>query len=62
MYAFIFPKRLFAMPYVCLPHLSKYKRCDLKKLKTIAKNCILDSQESFIEIPNVYMDRREHIR
>ena len=26
------------------------------KTKTIAKSSILDSQESFIEIPNVYMD------
>ena len=32
------------------------------KTKSIAKSCILDSQESFIEIPNVYMDRRDHIR
>ena len=32
------------------------------KTKCIAKSCILGSQESFIEIPNVYMDRRDHTR
>ena len=32
------------------------------KTKSIAKSCILYSQESFIEIPNVYINRRDHTR
>ena len=33
------------------------------KTKCIAKSCMLGSQESFIEIPNLYiMDRRDHTR
>ena len=32
------------------------------KIKSITKSCILDSQESFMEIPNLYMDMRDHTK
>ena len=32
------------------------------KIETITYCCILDSQESFIEIPHLYMDRKDYTR
>ena len=62
MYAFLFLKRLFVMTSVCLPHLFRSTKDEILKIKYITKSCISDSQESFIEIPNLYIDRRDHIR
>ena len=38
----------------------KHTKDVILQIKSIAKSCILDSQESFMEIPNLYMDRRDH--
>ena len=51
------------MSYVCLPHLKKYKRCDFKNKTYCQKLHIRYSQEiSFMEIPNFYMDGRDHTK
>ena len=45
------------MPYLCLPHFYKYKDAILK-IESITKSCMLDSQESSMEIHHLYMDKR----
>ena len=30
------------------------------EIKSIAKSCILNSQENFVEMSNLYMDTRDH--
>ena len=61
MYAFVPPKDcLQCHMYIYL--IFQSTKDVIWKTKSIAKSWILDSQESFMEISNVYMGMRDHTR
>ena len=62
MYAFI-PPIACLQCHMCVYLILQSTKDVIWKTKSIAKSCLLlDSQESFIEIPNVYMGMRDHNR
>ena len=61
MYAFIPPIDCLQC-HMCVYLIFQSTKDMIWKTKFVAKSCLLDSQESFIEICNVYMGMRDHTR
>ena len=62
MYFTLTPKKIIFQSSMYVYFTSKSTKDLVLKIETITYCCILDNQESFIEIPHLYMDRKDHTR